>query len=302
VASVDVAALDGWAGDDLAGALQAYAATRLRDWPDPEASDARTFFETQFRAVSPTAPPGRLTGYYEPVFPGSLIRMEDFGAPLYAMPPGLPADRRWASRIEIEEQGLLDGHEIVYLSDPVDAFFAQVQGSVRIVLPDGRHLRLGYSGRNGHPYRSVGAELAARIGVGPKAMTAQAIRDWCRDHPAEVTSLLRTNPSFVFFRRLDLPDDAGPIGTAGVPVSPMRSLAVDPDHVPLGTPVWIETIGPDPIRRLCIAQDTGSAIKGLQRGDLFCGTGDAAGQVAGSLNAVLRITPLVPASSAGTTL
>jgi membrane-bound lytic murein transglycosylase A len=294
VATGDVAGLVGWAGDDLSGALAAYVTTRPDNWPDPGDGDARTFFETYFCAAAPNAPPGRLTGYYEPVIPGSLEQTEDFGAAVYAAPAGLPTDRPWASRTEIEEGDLLRGLEIAYVADPVEAFFAQVQGSVCIALPDGRGLRLGYAGRNGHPYHSVGAELVARTAVAATAMTPQVIRDWCRAYPADVAGLLRINPSFVFFRRLDLPDDAGPIGTAGVSVTAMRSLAVDPDHVPLGTPVWIETLTPDPIRRLCIAQDTGSAIKGPQRGDLFCGTGDAAGHLAGSLNAPLRITPLEP--------
>lgn len=293
----DVPGLDGWCADDLSGALAAYAATRPRGWPDPVDADARTFFETNFRAAPPNGPPDRLTGYYEPVIPGSLQQTNDFGAALYAAPVGLPTDRHWYSRAEIEDRELLQGMEIAYVADPVDAFFAQVQGSARIAFPDGRHLRLGYSGRNGHPYRSIGAELAARTAVGPNAVTAQTIRDWCRANPADVAGLLRTNPSFVFFRCLDLPHEAGPIGTAGVSVTAMRSLAVDPAHISLGTPVWIETLTPDPIRRLCIAQDTGSAIIGPQRGDLFCGTGDAAGQLAGSLNAPLRITPLVPIAS-----
>jgi membrane-bound lytic murein transglycosylase A len=297
VATGDVAGLAGWAGDDLSGALAAYAATRPDSWPDPGDGDARTFFETCFRAAPPDALPGRLTGYYEPVIPGSLKQTEEFDAAVYAAPAGLPTDRPWASRTEIEEGGLLRGLEIAYVADPVEAFFAQVQGSVRIALPDGRTLRLGYAGRNGHSYRSIGAELVARTAVAATAMTPQAIRDWCRDHPGDVASLLRINPSFVFFRRLDLPDDFGPIGTAGVPVTAMRSLAVDPAHIPLGTPVWIETLTPDPIRRLCIAQDTGSAIIGPQRGDLFCGTGDAAGHLAGSLNVPLRITPLEPMAS-----
>ena len=299
MATGDVAALDGWGADDLSDALAAYGATRPHKWPGPDGNDARAFFETRFRAASLNVPPGRLTGYYEPAIPGSQKPTDDFGAALYAAPVGLCADRPWATRTEIEEGDLLRGLEIAYVADPVDAFLAQVQGSVRIVLPGGRTLRLGYSGRNGHPYRSIGAELVARTGVPATEMTAQTIRDWCRAHPADVAGLLRTNPSFVFFRRLDLPDETGPIGTAGLPVTAMRSLAVDPAHIPLGTPVWIETLGPDPIRRLCIAQDTGSAIRGPQRGDLFCGTGEAAGRFAGSLDTPVRITPLVPAAAPG---
>ena len=286
--------LAGWAADDHAAALLAYRLTvdlLGPDWPRPGDADARRFFEQSFIPVELGPTPGLITGYYEPEVEGRAARDAHFAYPLYAPPTDLPADRPWFSRAEIEAGDLLAGRELVWLSDPVEAFFAQVQGSVRVRLGDGSVRRYGYAAKNGHQYRSIGKELTRRGVGGPEGITADGIRDWCRAHPDAVPDLLRHNPSFVFFRQLDLDARTGPIGTAGCPVTAMRSLAVDPDITPLGAPVWVEG---GPLATLMIAQDTGSAIKGPQRGDVFCGTGTEAGHMAGDMRISGRLVTFFP--------
>ncbi len=289
--------LPGWPADDHDAALAAY---RLSyhclppGWPTPPDSGSRAFFEQRFGAVATQDASALLTGYYEPVLAGSRDRAPGFTHPLYAPPPSLSADRLWQSRAEIESRDSLAGHEIVWVTDAVEAFFAQVQGSVRVALPDGTCLRLGFADRNGHPYRSIGAELIARGAVPAGRMSMTAIRDWCRDHPRQVPELLAVNPSFVFFRVLDLSPDQGPLGATGLPLIADRSAAFDPAHVPFGAPVWIAPEGGFPAPRLTIAQDQGSAIRGPGRADLFCGTGSAAGQAAGQLSARARLHVLRP--------
>jgi membrane-bound lytic murein transglycosylase A len=192
---------------------------------------------------------------------------------------------------------VLSGQELVWLENPVDAYFAHVQGSVRVRLDDGGTLRLGVAARNGHPYRSIGAELI-RMGDVPEAeMSACAIRRWCAANPKRMQALFNHNPSYIFFRILDLPEDSGPIGSAGVPLTPLRSLAVDPAHVPLGSPVWVESFGPERLSMLMIAQDTGSAITGPGRGDVFFGSGAAAGERAGRMKERCRLTVLLPGAT-----
>ncbi|WP_281826236.1 MltA domain-containing protein [Jannaschia rubra] len=275
--------LPGWEADDLDAALAAF---RLK--PDgplsraaQAATDARTFFETHFRPSTPV--PGHFTGYYEPEIDGSLKPTDTFPVPIHALPSG-GID---APRAKIEPR--LAGHEIVWLRDEVDRFFLQVQGSGRIRLVDGGTLRVGYAGGNGHPYRSIGALLVERGIFGPD-ITAQALKDWLRADPARGRAVMAENPSYVMFAPVDLPPGSGPRGTL-CPVTAHRSIAVDPDHTPLGAPVWVEVDG---IARLCIAQDTGSAIRGPGRADLFFGTGDAAGRAAGRLNHPGRFTALEP--------
>lgn len=286
--------LAGWAADDHAAALAAYAVTvdlLGPDWPRPEGGDARAFFERNFRLVLNGTPPAVLTGYYEPEVAGAAAPAGVFRHPLYALPPDLPGP----NRAEIEAGNLLAGHELVWLDSPVEAFLAQVQGSVRVRVADGRVRRFGFAGKNGREYRSIGAELIRRGEVAAEEMSVGAIRDWCARHPGEVAELLRHNPSFVFFRALDLPEDSGPLGCMGRPVTAGRSLAVDPKHVPLGAPVWVEG---DTSAALMIAQDTGSAIKGAQRGDLFCGSGAEAGERAGKMRFSGRLVTFLPVALA----
>ncbi len=304
VAGVAPAALPGWRGDDHAAALAAYAVTAdllPPGWPRPSAADAgdpRGFFERHFTARIPGTPPALITAYHEPELAGRASPEAGFAAPLFAPPDDLTPGTLWHDRRAIETGNLLAGRELVWLADPVEAFLAQVQGSVRVRLPGGTLRRFGHVARNGHPYRSIGAVLLARGGVAPEAMSAQAIRDWCRAHPGEVAELLRENPSFVFFGPVDLPEGAGPLGAMGRPVSAQRSLAVDPQHHPLGAPVWLEVEGPRALRRLMVAQDTGSAIKGAQRGDIFCGSGSGAGMVAGQFRDAGRLVTFYPREAA----
>ncbi len=211
----------------------------------------------------------------------------------------MPSGRPWLALAEIEDGALAGrGLEIAWLEDPVEAFFLQVQGSGRVRLPDGRVLRLGYAGKNGHPYASVGRMLIELGALGVGEATADAVRGWLRRHPEEGRAVMRANASFVFFRELDLPPELGPLGVLGRPVTPLRSLAVDPAHVPLGAPVWIETDGAERLRRLMVAQDLGGAIKGAQRADIYVGTGAEAGQRAGRIRDGGRMVVLLPVQRA----
>ena len=286
-----LSALAGWDHDDLAAALAAFVVTAGRAMSP--AGSARTFFETGFLLGAPR--PAFLTGYYEPELVGARARDARFRFPLYRPPAGLRPDAApWHSRAEIGAGNLLAGHELVWLDSPVEAFLAQVQGSVRIRFKDGTDLRLGHGGLNGHPYRSIGQELVRQGAIAAGAISAQAIRDWCAANPGRVPALLDHNPSFAFFRILDLPPDSGPLGSAGVGLTAWRSLAVDPAHLPFGTPVWVEGADSTGQGRLMIAQDTGSAIRGPGRADIFCGSGAAAGRIAGAMRTSGRLTPLWP--------
>ena len=290
--------LAGWDADDHAAALFAYAGTvdlLSDDWPRPDPSETpRHFFERAFGARS-LAQDALLTGYYEPELAGSPVRTAEYSHPLHAMPADLPPDRPWFDRRQIEAGNLLAGQELVWLDSALEAFLAQVQGSVRVRLPDGRALRFGFAGKNGHPYSSIGKELIRRGALEESNASVAAIRDWAARHPEDLPELLRVNLSYVFFRPLNLPPESGPLGTLQRPVTALRSLAVDPDQVPLGAPVWVEWDGN---ARLMVAQDTGSAIKGPARGDIFFGTGAAAGELAGALKARGRMTVLLPKGAA----
>lgn len=291
------ALLSGWAKDDLDAALAAYRVTQdllPEGWPRAGDDAARHFFESAFRIALPGSE-GLLTGYYEPELDGRLSPDARFRFALYGPPCDLPATALWFSRAEIEDGNLLAGRELVWLESRLEAFLAQVQGSVRVRLADGRRLRLGFAGKNGHPYASIGKELIRRGELDAENASVAAIRDWAARNPGLLPGLLRTNASFVFFRHLDLPPESGPLGTLGRPVTALRSIAVDPDHVPLGAPVWVEWQGQG---RLMIAQDTGSAIKGAGRGDIFLGSGAEAGQAAGALKAPGRMTVLLPCGAA----
>ena len=299
--------LTGWAGDDHTAALKVFTET-CRDLKDPfwqpvcamaeDQENARAFFELLFRPVLIGGQePALFTGYYEPELRGARRRGGPYRYPLYRKPPELRNGSRWHSRAEIEEQNLLSnrGLEIAWVDDPVEAFFLQIQGSGRVRLTDGSALRVGYSAANGHDYRSIGAELVRRGVYQPHQVSAQVIKNWVRRNPAEGRALLHHNPSFVFFRELrNLPAEKGPLGAMNRSVTAMRSIAVDPAFTPLGAPVWVEKGGRDPLRRLMIAQDTGSAIKGAQRADIFYGTGDDAGRAAGRIRDAGRMIVLLP--------
>jgi membrane-bound lytic murein transglycosylase A len=300
--------LDGWDRDDHGAALTVFVQTCQQldapEWgplcalaPEVGPEAARSFFELFFRPVQIGDPPALFTGYYEPELLGSPVRTPRFAYPLYRRPPELSLDAPWLSRSDIEAGGRLQGRglELVWLEDPVEVYFLQIQGSGRIRLPDGQVIRVGYAGKNNQPYRSVGLELVRRGVFDASEVSAEVIQDWVRRNPVEGRALLNTNPSFVFFRRIaDLPPDKGPIGAMGLSITTMRSVAIDPAFVPLGAPVWIEKEGADPLRRLMIAQDTGGAIKGAQRADIFYGTGPEAGRAAGSIKDGGRMIVLLP--------
>lgn len=297
--------LEGWAEDDHAAALTVFRDTCMdmdgADWQAlcgvaETTSDARTFFELFFRPVLIGGDsPALFTGYYEPELHGSLTRTSRYRFPVYSLPPEVTG--RWLSRAQIEETGVLEGRdlEIAWVDDQVELFFLQVQGSGRITLPDGRAIRVGYGGRNGHEYRSVGQELVRRGVYEPHQVSAQVIQSWVRRNPVEGQELLHHNPSYVFFREVDIADpNLGPLGAMNRNITAHRSIAVDPDHTPLGAPVWIEKDGDGPIRRLMIAQDTGGAIQGAQRADIFFGFGDEAGMAAGVIRDPGRMMVLLP--------
>lgn len=293
-APADPRGLPGWPGARPDQALAAYLLT-CRDlglpWPYPAAGEApEAFFDRAF--VPAPAQDGLLTGYFEPELDASLSKTARFCHPLHAPPDDLPPV--WLTRAEIAARGGAGLPALAWLDDPLEAFLVHVQGSVRLRLPDGRRLRLGFAARNGHPYRSIGAELVARGAVPAAGISLGAIRAWAAAHPAELPALLATNPSYIFFRAID--PDGGPPGALGRPVTPGHSLAVDPAQIPLGAPVWLMAPGLPP--RLCIAQDTGSAIRGPGRADLFCGSGAAAGVQAGALRSDARLWPLRPRGAA----
>jgi len=298
--------LDGWEKDNHAEALAVFLNTcsdmKSPDWKGlcraaEDQTNAKAFFELFFRPVQITdGKPALFTGYFEPELEGDLYRSERFRFPIYKLPPEA-RDGAWLSRRELEETGAMKGRglEIAWVDDAVELFFLQVQGSGRIKLPDGRYIRVGYGGKNGHEYRSIGRELVRRGVYNVHQVSAQVIKNWVRRNPIDGLELLRHNPSYVFFREVsEVPADKGPLGAMNRSVTEMRTVAVDPRYTPLGAPVWVEKNGKGKIRKLMIAQDTGSAIKGAQRADIFFGTGYEAGLNAGRLKDPGRMIVLMP--------
>ncbi|WP_243613443.1 murein transglycosylase A [Shimia aestuarii] len=299
--------LAGWSEDDHAEALATFRNTcGILDAPDwraicraaEEFPDPKKFFELLFRPVLIEDGAAALfTGYFEPELDGSLTPTDRYRYPVYRTPPEVRQRDTWLSRRAIETSGALEGRslEIAWVDDPVELFFLQIQGSGRIHLPDGGYIRVGYGGSNGHPYRSIGVELVRRGIYTAHQVSAQVIKNWVRRNPLEGEELLRHNDSYVFFREVTkVPADQGPIGAMNRSVTAMRTIAVDPKFTPLGAPVWIEKRGKTPMKRLMVAQDTGSAIKGAQRADIFFGTGDKAGRAAGHLKDDGRMIVLLP--------
>ncbi len=287
---------------------------------------ARAFFERHFLPVTVQRggrPSGLFTGYYEPEAEGALKPDATYRFPLLARPGDLvaftPAEARIAgtrygrrvngrpvpyfTRREIESGALKGrGLEIVWLKSLADAFFIQVQGSGRIRLKEGGVLRLSYAAKSGRPYTPVGRILVERGEIPKERMSMQAIRAWIARNPGRARELLWRNESYVFFREVKLPDPRlGAFGAQGVQLAPMVSLAVDWRHWAYGSPVWLETSVPDtdgagerPFRRLMVAQDTGSAIRGAVRGDIYFGFGKAAAARAGRMKAPGFMAVLLP--------
>jgi membrane-bound lytic murein transglycosylase A len=247
---------------------------------------------------------GLLTGYYEPLFDASRTPSPSFGVPLYRAPADLKNRRPWYTRKEMdtlpEARTALRGRELLWLADPVDALMLQIQGSgrLRVTEPDGsvRLVRLAYAGTNGHPYQSVGRWLLDRGEI--QDASWPGIKAWLARNPQRTQELLWSNPRTVFFQEEALaPLDAafGPRGAQGVALTPGRSIAVDRESIPYGTPVWLDSSGPLlSLQRLVLAQDTGTAITGAVRADYFAGWGAEAGELAGRLKQPLRLWVLWP--------
>ena len=247
---------------------------------------------------------GLLTGYYEPLLDATREPTASHAVPLYRPPATLGARRPWYTRQEIdtlpEARAALRGREIAYLADPLDALVLQIQGSgrIRITEPDGaqRLVRLAFAGSNDQPYRSVGGWLLQQGLI--RDASWPGIKAWARQNPQRLNEMLWSNPRTVFFREEPLSDlDAGfgPRGAQGVALTPGRSIAVDRESIPYGTPVWLASAGPSiNLQRLVLAQDTGSAIVGAVRADYFAGWGPQAGELAGRLKQPLRLWVLWP--------
>lgn len=302
-------ALDGWYDDNHAEALVAFLRTcdliKDSEWrpvcavaadvPQDDVS-ARSFFELFFKPVVVGKPPALFTGYFEPELDGSPVRSGRFQYPIYRRPPELRDGTVYHSRQAIESGALAGrGLELAWLDDPVDVYFLQVQGSGRIRMTDGTVIRVGYAGANGHAYRSVGQEMVRRGTHTMDQVSAPEIANYVRSNPGAGRELLYVNPSYVFFRKIaTLQPKDGPIGAMGRSITTLRSVAIDPKFTTLGAPVWVEKDGRGPIRRLMVAQDTGGAIKGMQRADIFYGTGAGAGAAAGTIKDRGRMVMLVP--------
>jgi membrane-bound lytic murein transglycosylase A len=328
------ARLDGWDDDNVAAVLPAFlkscAVITARGGADPvdtvtRSSDfgtvgdwqplcaqaaalpgddmaARNFFETSFTpllAGNNGNSDGLFTGYYEIVLNGSRRREGAYQTPIYRR----PTDPKAYSRAQIDDGALAGkGLELLWVDDPIGAYFLQIQGSGVVRLTDGKTVRLGYDGGNGHSFVSIARLLVQRNEVPLKNMTMQALREWIAAHGAAGQGLMREDPSFVFFK--EIPGD-GPYGAEKVVLTAECSLAVDRRFIPLGVPLWLDatqrfTTGT--IRRLVVAQDTGGAIKGPVRGDFYWGSGDEAGREAGAMNASGHYYLLVPQTVATRTL
>ena len=284
----------------------------------------RRFFEAQLAPYALVAADGKseglITGYYEPLLKGSRTRSASYATPALGVPDDLLTIDLSEVLPELKNlrlRGRLQGNKVVpyyaraeieagnaqgaqkpllWLDDPVEFFFLQVQGSGRVKLPDGKLVRLGYADQNGHPYQSIGKTLVERGELKLSEASMQGIQAWARAHPERLQALLNTNPSYVFFRELPASKD-GPLGALGVPLSAERSLAIDPRTTPLGAPVFLATTRPNsnqPLNRLMLAQDTGGAIKGVVRADFFWGFGPGAGEQAGRMKQSGRLWVLLP--------
>ncbi len=295
--------------------------------PDAGKAEAKRFFEAHFQphTVIPHTGAGFLTGYYEPEFQGSRTPDATYRIPLLGRPddlvtipqgetlpglePGLQAARRtgdgyepYPDRAAIEDGAIGNlAKPIVYLREPGEAFIIHVQGSARIRLADGSVMRVAYAGRNGRPYTSIGRVLVQQGEMDLESMTLEKLMGWLKRHPDPAKALMRQNQSYIFFREAaELAPEDGPIGGAGHPLVPGRSLAVDRSLWAYGLPVWLDGQLPltldraEPLQRLMIAQDTGSAIVGPARGDFFFGSGEEAGRRAGLLRHPVRFVVLQP--------
>lgn len=306
------------------------------DWQEPcevardvnpaDPNTIRVFLESFFTphrvANADGSEQGMVTGYYEPLLRGARKRGGPYQTPLHGVPDdllvidlssvypelknmrlrGKVVGRKvmpYLSRGDMEEANSLSGKELLWVDDPVEAFFLQVQGSGRVQLTDTREtVRLAYADQNGHPYKSIGRYLIDKGEMSLSQASAQSIKAWVAANPARRQEVLNANPSYVFFREEKLPDPrVGPKGSLGVPLTSERSIAVDTQFIPLGAPVFLATTQPNserPLQRLMLAQDTGGAIRGAVRADFFWGFGAVAGEHAGKMKQAGRMWVLLP--------
>lgn len=297
----------------------------------PSSATIRRHFETHLQVWQLINPEGTtsglVTGYYEPLLRGSRTRGKPYLQPVLGVPSDLLTIDLGSALPELKNmrlRGRLEGQKVVpyytraeiasrendyadrtllWVDDAVELFFLQVQGSGRVKLADGSTTRLAYADQNGHPYQSIGRLLVERGELSLEQASMQGIKHWVRAHPNRASELLNANPSYVFFREQPMKgnENDGPTGALGVPLTPERSIAVDPRHVPLGAPVFLSTSQPDsatPLRRLVLAQDTGGAIRGAVRADLFWGFGAQAGAQAGRMKQSGQMWLLLPPGAA----
>jgi membrane-bound lytic murein transglycosylase A len=312
--AVAYGSLPGWQADDHGKALESFlrSCPKLTQEPWKGVCDtakntptqgARSFFETYFtpyRVTTEEREEGLFTGYHESLLEGSLTPLPGYEVPLYPLPDDLLSIDLAAfdlgkgsrsARVEGRkilpypdrtaiETGALTAKPIAWAKDAVEVFFMHIQGSGQLQLPDGTRQRIGYAGQNGRQYVAIGKKLIERSAIPRESVTAQSIKAWLRANPEQSAQMMRENPSYIFFRLID---GDGPIGAQGVALTPERSLAVDKRFIPLGSPIWLDTTAPDntAYQRLMIAQDTGGAIKGAIRGDIFWGSDLPAAETAG---------------------
>lgn len=295
-----------------------------RELTDTTNAALRTWLEARLQPWALVNPDGSrnglITGYYEPILKGSRQRSKAYAHPVFGPPDDMVVVELAELYPELKHlrlRGRLDGRKLVpyysreewasqeskrspeallWIDDPIDLFFMQIQGSGQVQLADGKRVRLNYADQNGHPYRSIGRWLIERGELKAEQASMQGIKAWARANPKRLAELLNANPSLVFFRELPV-EGSGPQGAMGLALTPERSLAIDPRHVPLGAPIWLATTRPNSeqaLTRLMLGQDTGGAIRGVVRADFYWGSGPEAGNQAGKMRQQGRMWVLLP--------
>lgn len=313
--------LPGWQEDDMQGVWKAWQTTcqalskrREKKWQQvcdiansvdtKEAQAIRSYFQTffypQLLTDENSRTTGLITGYYEPILQGARQRYGVYQTPLYRYPYKKGTNhttRVLPRREELLQSSMLEGEELVYVDDPVEAAFLQIQGSGRVQLADGGEMRIGFAGSNNQPFQSIAKWLLERREITPAQATMQGIKAWARANPSKREAMLNANPRFIFFRELPADGSNNASGSLGIPLIAERSLAVDPAFIALGAPIFLSTTRPlsnQPLQRLMFAHDTGSAIKGRVRADFYWGVGAAAGELAGRMRQQGSLWVLLP--------
>jgi membrane-bound lytic murein transglycosylase A len=303
--------------DQISDGDAAVRAALARDFMAYRVAQAKTS-QPNGAAYEPPNDRGTFTGYYEADLKGSLteggayqvpiygrprnlvtVNLKDFLPPSIQLPGGVPTSlvgrviengelKPYYTRAEIDADGAIadDADVLLWADDPVAVHILHIQGSGRVTLPDGQIMRIGFAGHNGRAFRGIGSILLEAGVLKPGAASMIAVREWLAQHPTEAADYMNRNTRYIFFRKLDAAEAAdGPLGAQGVSLTPLRSMAVDPQFIPLGAPIWLDTVDPDgvPLQRLMVAQDIGAAITGPVRGDVFWGHGDEAFAKAGRM-------------------